>query len=242
MRKLIVRILKSNAVGRWLYKPLHTLYRLYSVPHRQRLLKRHGPEVLRDLAEIFKRHQIPAFAAYGTMLGFVRDHGFIPHDDDMDIGIMPNTMTPQQLLRTLLEKEQGFKALFIFKYKERVVEFKVEYRHIPVDFFFFERSQDEILFPLFFYKEGVHYPTPNANSVKILHLPPFKGITTVSVYGCEFPILEDAENALAALYGANWRIPDKKWSDDKRPHIDDVPDFGYSISLDEAYQLEQSNA
>ena len=118
MKKLIVRILKSNALGRWLYKPLHALYRLYSVPHRQRLLKRYGPEVLHDLAEIFKRHQIPAFAAYGTMLGFVRDHGFIPHDDDMDIGIMPDTMTPQQLLRILLEKEKGFKVLFAFKFKE----------------------------------------------------------------------------------------------------------------------------
>ena len=238
MKKLIVLILKSNAFGRWLYKPLHALYRLYSVPHRQRLLKRYGPEVLRDLSEIFKRHQIPAFAAYGTMLGIVRDHGFIQHDDDIDIGIMPNTMTPQQLLRILLEKEHGFKVLFVFKYNDRVVEFKVEYKHIPVDFFFFERDHDEIRFPLFFYEEGVHYPTSNANSVKILHLPPFKGITTVSVYGCEFPVLQDTENALVALYGINWRIPDKKWNDNKRPHINNVPDFGYSISLEEAYKLE----
>ena len=72
MKKLIVRILKSNAVGRWLYKPLRALYRLYSVPHRQRLLKRYGPEVLHDLAEIFKRHQIPAFAAYGTQNAHIK--------------------------------------------------------------------------------------------------------------------------------------------------------------------------
>lgn len=239
MKKLIIRILKSNALGRWLYKPLHALYRLYSVPHRRRLLKRYGPEVLSDLAAIFKRHQIPAFAAYGTMLGFVRDHGFIPHDDDMDIGILPNTMTPQQLLHILLEKENGFKVLFVFKYKERVAEFKVEYKHIPIDFFFFEGDTDEVISPLFFFKEEVNYPSPNANSMKILHLPPFKGITTVSVYGCDFPVLADTEKALAALYGANWRIPDKKWNDDKRPHIDEIPDFGYSISLDEAYRLEQ---
>ena len=238
MKKLIVRILKSNAIGRWLYKPLHALYRLYSVPHRRRLLKRYGPEVLADLAEIFKRHQIPAFAAYGTMLGFVRDHGFIPHDDDMDIGIMPNTMTPQQLLRILLEKERGFNVLFIFKFREKVVEFKVEYKRIPVDFFFFERGENEVQCPLFFFKEEVRYPSPNANSMKILHLPPFKGITTVSVYGCDFPVLEDTENVLAALYGANWRIPDKKWNDDKRPHIDDITELGYSISLEEAFHLE----
>lgn len=240
MKKLIVRILKSTSIGRWFYKPLHALYRLYSVPHRQRLLKRYGPEVLADLAEIFKRHHIPAFAAYGTMLGFIRDHGFIPHDDDMDIGIMPNTVTPQQLLRILLEKERGFKILFIFKFREQVVEFKVEYKHIPVDFFFFEGDQEEVRCSLFFFKEEEHYPTPNANSIKILHLPPFKGITMVPVYGCDFPVLEDTENALAALYGATWRIPDKKWNDDKRPHIVEVPDFGYSISLEEAYRLERA--
>ncbi len=242
MKKLIVRILKINAFGRWLYKPLHALYRLYSVPHRRRLLKRYGPEVLFDLAEIFKRHQISAFAAYGTMLGFVRDHGFIPHDDDMDIGIMPNTMTPQQLLHILLEKEKGFQVLFIFKFREGVVEFKVEYKHIPIDFFFFEGDENEVRCPLFFFREEVNYPSPNANSMKILHLPPFKGITTVPVYGCDFPVLEDTENALAALYGESWRIPDKKWNDEKRPHIDDISEFGYSISLEEAFQLEpQSN-
>ncbi len=240
MKKLIVRILKNTGFGRWLYKPLRTLYRLYAVPHRQRLLKRYGPNVLRDLAEIFKRHQIPAFAAYGTMLGFVRDHGFIPHDSDMDIGIMPNTMTPQQLLRILLEREKGFKVLFVFKFKEQVVEFKVEYNHIPIDFFFFERDENEVRSPLFFFKEEVSYPSPNANSTRVVHLPPFTGITTVRVYDCDFPILENAENALAALYGKNWRIPDTKWNDDKRPHIVDVPDLGYSITVEEAFQLEKA--
>lgn len=238
MKELIKKILKLP-VFQFMYEPVHKLYRLYSVPARRRRLKKYGPQVVRDLANIFDRWNIPAFAAYGTMLGFVRDGGFISHDDDMDIGVMPGTMSPQEVLRILLEKERGFKPLFIFKYKENVVEFKVEYRKIPIDFFFYTGEKNEVLSPLFFYEADKTYPSVNANSIKIVHLPLFKGIKKIDIFGCKFPVLDDTENALAALYGEGWRVPDKGWNDAKRPHIVAVDDFGYSISLNEAYALEK---
>ena len=79
---------------------------------------------------------------------------------------MPGTMSPQEVLRILLEKERGFKPLFIFKYKENVVEFKVEYRKIPIDFFFYTGEKNEVLSPLFFYEADKTYPSVNANSIK----------------------------------------------------------------------------
>lgn len=44
-------------------------------------------EVLQQIDEICKRHNIEYFADWGTLLGAIRHQGFIPWDDDLDIGM-----------------------------------------------------------------------------------------------------------------------------------------------------------
>ena len=44
--------------------------------------------MLKDIDEVLRRNDIPYFLDSGTALGAVRHHGFIPWDDDADIGIL----------------------------------------------------------------------------------------------------------------------------------------------------------
>ena len=45
-------------------------------------------EVLQVIAEICDKHHLRWFASFGTLLGTIRHEGFVPWDDDMDIGMM----------------------------------------------------------------------------------------------------------------------------------------------------------
>ena len=141
LRKTITTNLKKTRVGRELMIPLRYLYHLYAIPHRRKLLQKRGPQVLQDLTEIFQRNNIQAFATCGMLLGFVRENNFISHDDDMDIGVLPNTKSAVEVLDILLHHESGFRYMFGFKYHDRLTEFKVEYKGIPIDFFFPGRQQ-----------------------------------------------------------------------------------------------------
>lgn len=44
-------------------------------------------DILQKLAVFFEKHQIRYFLSYGTLLGAVRHHGFVPWDDDVDLGV-----------------------------------------------------------------------------------------------------------------------------------------------------------
>ena len=233
MKKLIVKLLKSCALGRWLYGPLHKCYRFYSVPHRRRVLRKNGMAVLAHLAEVIEKHKIPAFAAYGTLLGFVRDNGFIPHDDDIDLGVLPGDWTPSRLLKVLLEEEKGFSFMFAFSYNDRVTEFKLRYGGVSIDFFFYEDDGDKFYAGSYHYFPDVSYPAPNANSAQRVCEPRIEKLDKICVYGVNFPVPANTEHVLEQLYG-NWRVPDTNWDDNKHPGIEDLPGYAYSISLEEA--------
>ncbi|MDF2567311.1 MAG: LicD Protein, partial [Oscillospiraceae bacterium] len=45
-------------------------------------------EVLALFDRICKKHNIPYYISYGTLLGAVRHKGFIPWDDDTDVSLL----------------------------------------------------------------------------------------------------------------------------------------------------------
>lgn len=234
MREIVKKVLKSCALGRLIYEPLHWCYRLYSVPHRRRVLRRHGKDVLSHLADVFKRRDIPGFLAAGTLLGFVRDGGFMSHDDDIDVGILPCVWTPSKLLKMLVE-EEGFKFEFAYKFRGRTIEFKVSDYGVPIDFFCYERNGTDMYCTCFYYLNGVDYPTANANSAWRIHEYNVTKLRQFNANGVLIAVPSDPEKVLERLYGSDWRVPNTKWDDSMHPGREVMEgEFGYSVSYEEA--------
>lgn len=70
-------------------------------------------EVLDEIRRICEIHKIPYFADWGTLLGAVRHKGFIPWDDDLDVGMLrPDYMRFLDIAEKELKSEFKVKSLY----------------------------------------------------------------------------------------------------------------------------------
>lgn len=78
--------------------------------------------MLRKVSETLDNHQIPYFVAGGTLLGTVRNQGFIPWDDDVDIALIrkdyehfveiANSILPFPYILEVPDESSNFPYLF----------------------------------------------------------------------------------------------------------------------------------
>lgn len=203
-----------NRVRKYLGVVYHKINAIYSKWKKSRRLQRYGREVLREVAEALVPLSVTYFADFGTLLGLVRDKGFIKHDYDIDFGIMPGYSDYGKLIEAL--KAKGFIYKRGFESSGIVTEIAFSYKGLSVDFFFNILEGDRMWYQE--YSTGGVIPSPG-DSVDVIetirvYRPVVREIEKYFDASFVVPIPKNAVELLEVTYGESWQTPIPNWRAD----------------------------
>ena len=82
---------------------------------------------------------------------------------------------------------------------------------LTVDFFRHIEDNNESFSYAFYRKDGYIYNSQYEYHARAAITKKIPGVTTMTTSGVQFHIPSNAEEHLAIIYGAGWRIPDPNW-------------------------------
>jgi|GEM_PF-1800655 len=231
--ELVKRTLKSNKLGQSIYPFLNRMYRLYSVPKRRQRLQKYGYEALDYLFEIAQKENVGLFLSFGTLLGSIREKGFIPHDDDIDLGVLPCPSIDATELAKVLVNKYRLKFCHAYSYRGEVTEICVEYRGIPIDFFFYSSDMQRMWCYGYMWHPDADYSDNRQNHVRMVYQAMVERVVPIVVNGHRYMAPENAEEFIESIYGANWKCPDPVYNSDNQRGNVNLEGFGYILTYDE---------
>ena len=229
--------LKDSWLGRKTYPLIQRCWRAYAIPKRQKRLQKCGPAVLARLHQLLQRHNVPYYCDYGTLIGFMRDNGFIMHDDDIDISIQPGTMRPAEVLKVFVDAGYGF--VHGFNYEGRLMEFTVaDSSGVTIDVFFPVKMETEGMVHGYqpIWEPTRVYPNEKANTVIEYDFVEATGIKTIKIVGTAALVPGNFDDVLTSEYGP-WKVPDAKFNTVTDRKHRELPGFAFRVTQDEALAM-----
>ena len=176
---------------------------------KRRRLQKCGLEILQKVGQTLTRHPKAVYHAdYGTLLGIVRENGFIRHDDDIDFSVYDGTITPHDLYSAMIG--EGFAFLRGFRYGGVVTELAFVYKKVSVDFFYVYNSAKGNYSQVYndFRSDK---DCDRAYFAERLAKPRLSRIETFYMKGVKVNVPENKVEFLKYAYGSGWAVPVKTW-------------------------------
>lgn len=198
-------------------KLVKKIWKYLHVKRKQMYMKKYAVEALEKLYEISSKRNVPIWLEFGTLLGAVREKGFIPHDDDIDLGMFAENFN-YQIERDLYDADFTILRLFNLRYASRpneksLSEIALCYKGLQIDIFFFEKCGNN---------RTCHSFIPSGfNKWAAYEIRfPFDKFKKIGFLGTEFLVPDKAEECLRCYYGDDFMIPDPnyKGTDKLKPH------------------------
>ena len=214
-RSIRLALRDNDFLRTWVRPPIAWLL-LKVLKRKQRLLQKYGLCAVRVVHKVAQSVGMSYYADGGTLLGFIRDDGFIPHDIDMDFSLMPDNGKIDLFYRELKAHGLSFERFVLFD--GRLKEFTMSYNEVGIDFFQRYYSSNKDSFLTVATKKDDFWP--------VFARPVPKGFKVIPIRGCQVVIPVNYDEILTSLYG-DWRTPVVKWEDTMAPKYD--KDYGAHV-------------
>ena len=158
-----------------------------------------GREMLKDALEACKTAGFAPFLAYGTLLGYYRDHGFIKTDNDIDLGLLEKDADKLPALTAEMIKK-GYIVL----------------KRTPTELLFRKKKHHKLLIEFCIYcphknTSNVYHCIHSEEKDELnIHVYPeniFNKLEKARFLNFNVLIPENAEAYLVLTYGEGWKIP-----------------------------------
>jgi hypothetical protein len=174
----------------------------------------YGEECLLQADKAFRSVNARLFINFGTLLGAYREHNFIQHDFDLDVGYMYNEK-PENIIELLQKFGFSHKRQFYVKETGLITEDMFEYKGVQIDFFvYFEKGED-----FYCYIGRRHETKPAIQANKTDGFPcrlsyvPATEFQEIDFLEHKFYAPVKAKQWLTDIYGASFMTPIKQWSE-----------------------------
>ena len=213
--KMAIRVGKNHFLKE-LLRPLYDFYLNSINQHRNTIFKRKGIYVLKMFDKCMTENSIHYSLAFGTMLGAVREHGFIKHDLDIDVVIWNEDYSSQ--IKQLLAK-YGFKLFHEITVDDGKSgrEETYELDGVSIDIFYIYPALDEYPYCCDFigHKDVVSFKECMRKYGYIIprriQLPWQKETHRVAFDDLSLPIPINFHEILSFRYGADYMTPNPNW-------------------------------
>lgn len=211
----------SLPYAKQILKPIYYRYKLKLNKKRNDEFKKHALSVIEGFDKAMQEVGCNYFLIFGSLLGAVREHGFISHDCDIDTAIW-NTDYSDAIIKAL--KAHGFKELFSYEIDNGDFgrELSFEKDNVSIDIFFVYPPIDDYPYIVSQWT-AVGDSVNNLDSMnkygyitgKRLELPIGKATKRVNFESIIVSIPENAEEILRFYYGDEYMVPNPFWTEQK---------------------------
>ncbi|MCH9664691.1 MAG: LicD family protein [Gammaproteobacteria bacterium] len=164
-----------------------------------RAIKQHGFEALAKIHELCVANNISYWLYAGTLLGMIRDKGFIYSDTDIDIGVWDDDDIRNDLEKYL--SANGYVKIHEYTVDGHIREQRFEYKGVGIDFYYFRKNEEYSYASSFNKKERQLYLVKG-----VYDLNAFDKLVNINIKGTTLSIPENYIHVLEKAYG-DWKTP-----------------------------------
>lgn len=199
-----------------LLKPFYYKFKDYNKKKQNNLFHKYGLEALRQFDKCMEANSFVYVLAFGSMLGAIRERGFIKHDLDIDVSMFIEDHSDK--LKECLT-DYGFNLSHVFLIDNGACgrEETYSYKGVHIDVFFFYPPIGKYPYCCdFLMKDDTatfRESMSKARGVlpRRIELPISRERKRVQFENILLPVPSNAEEILEFRYGQDYMIPNTKW-------------------------------